>query len=78
MDDTTNPDLWYGAVRRARNEQVSEHGYDADHDDDHGIEHLILQSLEYIRKGEDVKAGAMILAMESWMKRHDYIKAGLL
>jgi hypothetical protein len=78
MADTNPVEAWFLEVRKERFAQVSEHGYTTDHDDEHGVDHLTNLLLEYIRLGEDVKAGAMVLALSSWMKRHDYIKDGLL
>lgn len=78
MDDTPDLEAWYLAARKERMEQVSEHGYTADHDDEHGVEHLILLTMEYIRTGQDIKAAATLMAIESWMKRHDYILDGHL
>lgn len=63
---------WFAQVMAERHAQLSKHGYTADHDDEHGIKHLTNWLLEYIRTGQDIKAGAMVLAIEAWLVRNGH------
>lgn len=45
-------------------------GYNAAHDDAHGIEHLLEQAYIYAANGQTVKAGVMISAAGAWVTRN--------
>lgn len=52
---------WIERLQAERKRQV-EKGYTTDHDQKHGIKHLLDWALEYIRIGKKVEAGAVVLA----------------
>lgn len=60
-------DFWV-EVNKERARQT-ELGYSAKHDDEHGIDHLLSVSLEYLLRGDTVKAAAVILAAQSVVYR---------
>jgi len=57
------------AVMDERARQV-EKGYDAAHDDAHGIYHLLALSQHYALKEEWVKAQALVLAAQEYLTRN--------
>lgn len=45
-------------------------GYSPEHDDEHGIDHLLEKAFEYVAQGSTVKGGAMIIAARAYLQRH--------
>lgn len=45
-------------------------GYSPEHDDEHGIDHLLELAFQYIAQGSTVKGGAMIIAARAYLQRH--------
>lgn len=52
--------------RRARRK-----GYNPDHDDQEGIDHLLRLAYDYVAQGSTVKAGFMIIAARGWVQRNE-------
>ena len=46
-------------------------GYNPDHDDSEGIDHLLRLAYDYVAQGSTVKAGAMIIAARAWVQRNE-------
>lgn len=45
-------------------------GYSPEHDDEHGIDHLLELAFQYVAAGSTVKGGAMIIAARAYLQRH--------
>lgn len=45
-------------------------GYSPEHDDEHGIDHLLELAFQYVANGSTVKGGAMIIAARAYLQRH--------
>lgn len=45
-------------------------GYNSDHDDQEGVDHLLRLAFDYASRGQTVKAGAMIVSARSYLQRH--------
>lgn len=45
-------------------------GYSPEHDDEHGIDHLLEMAFKYVAAGSTVKGGAMIIAARAYLQRH--------
>lgn len=60
---------FHHAVAAERNRQIRL-GHTPEHDDEQGIEHLLEMAFRYASIGSTVRAGAMILAAQSYLKRH--------
>lgn len=45
-------------------------GYSPEHDDEHGIDHLLELAFQYIAQGSTVKGGALIIAARAYLQRH--------
>ena len=45
-------------------------GYSPEHDDDHGIDHLLELAFQYVAQGSTAKGGAMIIAARAYLQRH--------
>jgi hypothetical protein len=56
------PERWEELTQIERRRQVEEEGYDAAHDREHGIEHLLRWSQDYGRRGKQVQANALVEA----------------
>lgn len=56
------------AIEQERKRQV-EKGYDAKHDDEHGLEHLLFWAQECARRGEKVKSWALVEAARELIAR---------
>lgn len=56
-------------VRTERERQIAK-GYDADHDDVHGIRHIAMWMCGYAERGEHVKAAALALAASELIERN--------
>lgn len=56
-----DPDEWEQEVSAERQRQVAK-GYDADHDREHGVVHVLTWAEDYLRRGREIEAGAMIRA----------------
>lgn len=56
-----DPDEWEQEVSAERQRQVAK-GYDADHDREHGVAHVLTWAEDYLRRGREIEAGAMIRA----------------
>jgi len=63
-----SPDEWATAVRTERESQRAK-GFDEAHDDEHGIDHLLMWAQDYARRGETVKSGALIQAARDLLVR---------
>lgn len=59
---------WDEAIRVERARQVA-NGYTAEHDDERGLDHLLMWAQEYARRGEPVKSAAMIEAAREKVAR---------
>lgn len=46
-------------------------GYTPEHDDEHGIDHLLRVAYEYLAQGSTVRAGFMIIAARGWVQRNE-------
>lgn len=46
-------------------------GYTPEHDDEHGIDHLLRVAYEYLAQGSTVRAGFMIIAARGWVARNE-------
>lgn len=57
------------AVLWERTRQI-EKGYDAAHDDAHGLDHLLMWSQVYAGRGEQIKAHALVQAAREYIARH--------
>lgn len=55
-------------VQAERGRQV-EKGYDAEHDDRHGVDHLLRWAIEYAFRGDRVKTAALIDAARALIAR---------
>jgi len=51
-------------------------GYDAAHDDEHGLEHLLRHGYAYAMRGEILKAAAMMIAAKQWLNRNGGLPRG--
>lgn len=56
------------AVLWERTRQI-EMGYDAKHDDEHGLDHLLSWAQDYARRGEQVKSWALVEAARELIAR---------
>lgn len=45
-------------------------GYSPEHDDEHGIDHLLELAFQYVAQGSTVKGGALIIAARAYLQRH--------
>ena len=45
-------------------------GYSPEHDDEHGLDHLLELAFQYVAQGSTVKAGTMIVAARAYLQRH--------
>jgi predicted HAD superfamily Cof-like phosphohydrolase len=45
-------------------------GHTAEHDDEHGLDHLLQIAFKYVSEGSTVKGGAMIIAARAYLQRH--------
>ncbi len=45
-------------------------GYSPEHDDEHGIDHLLELAFNYVAQGSTVKAGVMIISARAYLQRH--------
>ena len=45
-------------------------GYPPEHDDEHGIDHLLELAFQYVAQGSTVKGGALIIAARAYLQRH--------
>lgn len=45
-------------------------GHSPEHDDEHGIDHLLEMAFQYVARGSTVKGGAMIIAARAYLQRH--------
>jgi len=61
--DTMNADQWNYYVMSERIRQIEDLGYDADHDLKGGMRHLMGHAVQSIRSMQQVKAAALVLAM---------------
>lgn len=61
-------EVFADVVRQERKRQI-EKGYDANHDDEHGLEHLLSWAQEYARRGEKVKSWALVEAARELIVR---------
>jgi hypothetical protein len=52
----------FGAAIQAERQRQVEKGYDAAHDRDHGLKHLLNWAIDYARRGKSVESAALILA----------------
>lgn len=59
--DTTTPEEFRQAIERERTRQLK-HGYDMKHDEEHGVDHLLIWAQEYARQGKMVETAALIEA----------------
>lgn len=57
------------AVMIERGRQAAK-GYDASHDDQHGLDHLLMWSQRYAARGEHVKAQALVQAAREYLTRN--------
>lgn len=61
-------DAFHEAVQAERARQIAK-GYDAAHDDEHGMAHLLTWAMHYLERGETVKAGALLVAAREALAR---------
>lgn len=59
---------FHALVIEERKRQIAK-GYDAAHDDEHGIDHLLSWAQDYARRGEPVKSAALIHAAREAIDR---------
>ena len=45
-------------------------GYSPEHDDEHGLDHLLELAFQYIAQGSTIKGGALIIAARAYLQRH--------
>lgn len=45
-------------------------GYTAEHDDEHGLDHILERAFQYVAQGSTVKGAAMIVAARAYLQRH--------
>ena len=48
-------------------------GYDAAHDDLHGLDHLLMWADDYLRRGKHIEASGLIVAARAWAMRHPVV-----
>lgn len=72
MRDTAQ---WVMALSEERKRQ-REMGFTAEHDDEKGADHLIFWALQYLQRGEEVKAGAILIALSEHLRREEDKKNG--
>lgn len=68
MVQPANPDF-HRAVS-AELDRQRRAGYSPEHDDEHGIDHLLELAFQYVAQGSTVKGGAMIIAARAYLQRH--------
>ena len=50
-------------------------GYSPEHDDEHGLDHLLELAFKYLEEGKTVKAGVMIICARSYLQRNKSVES---
>lgn len=68
MVQPVNPDFHRAVAAELDRQRRA--GYSPEHDDEHGIDHLLELAFQYVAQGSTVKGGAMIIAARAYLQRH--------
>lgn len=66
----TDPYAGYDRSVAAELDRAERKGYSPEHDDEAGLDHLLEVAYNYIRRGQTVKAGVMIVCGRAYLQRH--------
>ena len=69
MTEAVSP-AFHRAVATELDRQKRVYGYSPEHDDEHGLDHLLELAFQYVAQGSTVKGGAMIIAARAYLQRH--------
>jgi hypothetical protein len=64
---------WDIDVAHERHRQI-EKGYTPEHDDEHGVQHILQEAYDRLRDGKTAQAGALLLAADAALERANQSK----